>query len=160
MTGRDRTPLHEIHGGAGARFTTTAWDAGSGAELRASGSDVRSALEAGLRAVLDLSYGGESPPASDRSVPLQAQGEDLADLFLELIEDFLDQMAFSSFAWHDVAIDGVLHRDGGGYVAWGYAVESTAPAPDTLLPFVHRTPSVHSALDGIEFRATLAREDE
>ena len=161
MPKRDRTPLHDIQGSASARFTTTPWDIEGVAALEASGSDVRSALEAGLRAVLKIANAGEpQPPASDRSVPIQGAGDDLAELFLDLIEDFLDQMAFSPFACHDVVIDGVLHREGGGYVAWGYAAESTAPAPQALLPLVHRMPAVASAVDGIVFRATLARDEE
>ncbi len=161
MPKRDRTPLHDIHNRPSAQFTTTPWDAEGIATLEASGSDVRSALEAGLRAVLSNSTAG-SPAlaASDRSVPLQGEGEDLAELFLDLIEDFLDVMALSPFACHDVRVDGVLHRDGGGYVAWGYAAESTAPAPRTDLPNWHKTPTVESRVDGIVFRATLARMEE
>jgi hypothetical protein len=161
MSKRDRTPLHDIHGSATAHVTTTPWDAEGVATIEASGSDVRSALEAGLRAVLSISTAG-SPAlaASDRSVPLQGEGEDLAELFLDLIEDFLDVMALSAFACHDVTIDGVLHRDGGGYVAWGYATESTAPAPRTDLPSWHKMPTVESTMDGIVFRATLTRTDE
>lgn len=159
MPKRDRTPLHDIHGSASARFTTAPWDAEHVAVLEASGSDVRSALEAGLRAVLALAD-AEAPqlPASDRSLPLQAHGDDLAELFLDLIEDFLDQMAFSAFACHDVTVDGVLHRDGGGYVAWGYAAESTAPAPSRPLPFVHQMPTVERIVDGIVFRASFLRQ--
>ena len=119
MTKRERTPLHDIHAKPSAWFTTTAWDAENIATLEASGSDVRSALEAGLRAVLSLAAGTEPAPASDRSSPLHGEGEDLAEMFLDLIEDFLDELAFSPFACHDVVIDGVLHRDGGGYVACG-----------------------------------------
>jgi hypothetical protein len=160
MPKRERTPLHDIHAEPSARFTTTAWDEKQVATIEASGSDVRSALEAGLRAVLSLAAGGEPAPVSDRSAPLHGEGDDLAEMFLDLIEDFLDGLAFSPFACHDVVIDGVLHRDGGGYVAWGYATESTAPAPPTLLPFVHTMPTVESAVDGIRFRATFAREEE
>ena len=157
MTKRERTPLHDIHAKPNARFTTTAWDAENVATLEASGSDVRSALEAGLRAVLSLAAGTEPAPASDRSSPLHGEGEDLAEMFLDLIEDFLDELAFSPFACHDVVIDGVLHRDGGGYVAWGYATESTSPPPRTPLPYVHTAPTVESAVDGIVYRAALAR---
>ena len=161
MPRRERTPLHDVHGSPSARFATTPWDDEGKAALEASGGDVRSALEAGLRAVLKLS--ADSRPeaaASDRSAPLQGEGDDLAELFLDLFEDFLDQMAFSPFACHDVVMDGVLHREGGGYVAWGYATESTAPVPETLLPFVHQMPTVESAVDEIIFRATFAREEE
>jgi hypothetical protein len=158
MPKRDRMPLHDIHGSPSARFTTTPWDAEGVATLEASGSDVRSALEAGLRAVLKISTDGEPDvAASDRSIPLQGEGEDLAELFLDLIEDFLDQMAFSPFAYHDVVIDGVLHRDGGGYVAWGFAAESTALPPRTELPYWHKMPTVESGFHGIVFRASLAR---
>ena len=161
MPRRDRTPLHDVHRHPTARFTTTPWDDGGLALLEASGSDVRSALEAGLRAVLTLSAGAEPGAAtSDRSTPIQGEGDDLAELFFDLTEDFLDQMAFSPFACSDVGVDGVLHRDGGGYVAWGYATESTAPAPKSLLPDLYRMPTVESAVDGIVFRATLARTDE
>jgi hypothetical protein len=161
MPKRDRTPLHDIHGTPSARFTTTPWDVAGIATLEASGSDVRSALEAGLRAVLKISTDDERDLApSDRSVPLQGEGEDLAELFLDLIEDILDQLAFSPFAYHDVVIDGVLHRDGGGYVAWGFAAESTAPPPRTELPYVQNMPTVESRLDGIVFRAALARAEE
>lgn len=160
MPKRGRTPLHDIHGESNARFTVGAWDAANVAVLEASGSDVRSALEAGLRAVLQLATAGEpEPPASDRSVPLRAEGDDLAELFFDLIEDFLDEMGFSPFACHGVAVDGVLHRFGGGYVAWGYALESTAPAPKSILPEVLKMPTVESQADGIVFRVAMVRVD-
>jgi hypothetical protein len=158
MPKRERTPLHVIHGESNARFTVGAWDAANVAVLEASGSDVRSALEAGLRAVLQLSTaGGSGSPASDRSVPLRAEGDDLAELYFDLIDDFLDEMGFSAFACHDVAVDGVLHRSGGGYVAWGYALEATAPASKASLPRVLRMPTVESQTDGIVFRVAMVR---
>jgi hypothetical protein len=161
---RDRTPLHDVHGEPNARFTTTEWDEANVISLEASGRDVRSALEAGLRAVLHAyaAYAGPATTAAEsgRSDMVQGEGEDLADLFLDLIDDFLDQMAFSAHACQDVVIDGVLHRDGGGYVAWGYAAESSAAAPKAALPFVAGAATVAAGVDGIVFRARLAREED
>ena len=158
MPGRRGTPLHDPHGDANARFTTVPWDAEGTASLEASAGDVRSALEAGLRALLSLSGAAAlEETGSDRSIPIQGEGNDLAELFLDLIEDLLDQLAFSRFACHDVTVDGVLRRDGGGYVAWGYVTESIAPAPRAELPYLLRMPTVESTRDGIVFRATLAR---
>ena len=159
MPKRRGTPLHDAHGG-NARFTTTAWDTEGLATLEAAGSDVRSALEAGLRAVMRIAAGAETESAgsaTDRSVPFQGQGDDLAELFLDLIEDFLDQMAFSPYGCHHVTVDGVLPRDGGGYVAWGYVTESSAPPPKADAPYLKWMPTVERTMDGIVFRATLAR---
>ena len=157
MSQREEPPLHDVDGGLSGRFTTTPWDAEGIATLEASGGDVRSALEAGLRAILSLAEAGSA--ASDRVAPLQGEGDDFAELFRDLANDLLDQMRDASFTCHDVAIDGVLQREGGGYVAWGYATESAVPAPASLLPNMRGGTEVESVADGIVFRATMVRAD-
>jgi hypothetical protein len=157
MSKREEPPLHDVDGGFGGRFTTTPWDAEGIATLEASGGDVRSALEAGLRAVLTLAEAGSA--ASDRVAPLQGEGDDFAELFRNLADDLLDQMRDASFACHDVAIDGVLQREGGGYVAWGYATESAVPAPVSLLPIMRGAPEVESVADEVVFRVSMVRAE-
>ncbi len=156
MPRRRGTPLHDAHGAGNGRFRTTSWTAEGISSLEASGTDVRSALEAGLRATVALAFEAEVS-GSDRSTPIQGAGDDLAELFLDLTEDLLEQMAYSRFGWHDVVVDGVLRREGGGYVAWGYATEALEPAPQTTPPSLHTMPTVESTTDGIIIRAALSR---
>src|SRR4051794_26829824 len=103
-------------------FTTSSWNSAGAATLHAVGHDRRSALEAGLRAVLALTVvPAHAALDTGRSAPIRGEGNDLASLFADLVEDLLEEIAFFGGSLHDVAVDGVLRREGGGYVGWGHA---------------------------------------
>ena len=114
MTDREEVPAPD--------FTTSPWSPAGIATLHAVGRDVRSALEAGLRAVLALALAPpHTPPDTGRSAPIRGEGDHLASLFADLIEDLLGQIELFGDGLHDITLDGVLRRKDGGYVAWGYA---------------------------------------
>jgi hypothetical protein len=62
-----------------------------------------------------------TPLQTGRSAPIRGEGDDLESLFADLIEDLLGQIEFFGAGLHEVTVDGVLRRDDGGYVGWGYA---------------------------------------
>jgi hypothetical protein len=128
----EQIPQHEP-GPRRGWFTVSGWD-GDRATLEARGHDLRSTLEAGLRAVLVLT--GAMPLAesiSDRSAPVQGEGEDHAGLFAALVDDLLGQLEIHGRA-SDITVDGVLRRDDGDYLAWGYVRGSLSGQPNTTLP--------------------------
>ncbi|HEY7863119.1 MAG TPA: hypothetical protein VIE39_05635 [Thermoanaerobaculia bacterium] len=88
------------------------------------GPDARTALQAALSAILRHVLGAPHAGAAARSTPIRGEGDDLAALFADLAADFLDQLAQYGGSIYDVAVDGVVRRDDGGYVAWGYAAGS------------------------------------
>src|SRR5688572_16373009 len=112
-------------------FTTTPWSAAGTATLHAVGGDIGSSLEMGLQAVLVLALAPASTPLrTERSAPIRGEGDDVGSLFADLVEDLLGQIEFYGAGLHDVVIDGVLRREDGGYVAWGYAsgtLEAASP---------------------------------
>ena len=140
-------------------FTISPWNPIGIATLHAAGRDVRSALEAGLRAVLALSVARPHTPLdSGRSAPIRGEGDDLGNLFADLVEDLLGQIELFGDGLHDVAIDGVLRREDGGYVSWGYAfgtLESVSPGE---VPRLVGTPTVsEEGVQGVVLHATLQR---
>src|SRR5215213_5388367 len=104
-------------------FTVSSWSSAGIATLHAVGHDKRSAVEAGLRAVLALAVAPpHTPLETGRSAPIRGEGNDLGSLFADLVEDLLEQIEFFGGGLHDVAVDGLLHREDGGYVGWGHAL--------------------------------------
>lgn len=118
------------------------WDDRGIASFRATGSDQQGALEAGLRAALALTIGDAEGAKGDlaRAVPLRGEGGDLAVLFADLLDDLFSQVEEYGAALRDVAIDGVLHRDQGGFVAWGYASLAEGPFPSVTPPRLNGAP--------------------
>lgn len=115
------------------------WGAASVATVEANGSDLRSALEGALCAALSLIV-AISPKSSvdERAAPIRGEGDDREALFIDLIEDLQTQLTEFSACLSDVTLDGVLRRDDGGYIAWGY-VTGALKAPNlgrlpTLVP--------------------------
>ena len=151
MTGSDDVPAQE--------FTTSSWSSAGIATLHAAGHDPRSALEAGLHAVLALAV--EPVPTSldtGRSAPIRGEGDDLASLFADLVEDLLGQIEFFRGGLHDVAVDGVLRREDGGYVGWGYASGTLEAASSGEVPRLLGAPATSDdGSQGITLRATLQR---
>jgi hypothetical protein len=141
-----------------ARFRAATWDADGIAAIEASGSDVRATLEAGLRAALALAGHPAAAPASHRASPIRGEGDDPAALFVDLLADVREALAYSPSACRDIVLDGVLRR-GDGYIAWGRALEAAAPAPGRPLPVVHRAPTIARVANGFVLRATLARDE-
>jgi len=140
-------------------FTTTPWSPAGIATLRAAGRDVRSSLEMGLRAVLALAVAPASTPLpTGRSAPIRGEGDDLGSLFADLAEDFLGQIEFFGAGLHDVALDGVLRREDGGYVAWGYASGTLEASSPSEVPRLLGNPEVSAGdTKGIIIDATLQR---
>jgi hypothetical protein len=140
-------------------FTTSPWSPAGIATIHAVGGDIRSALEAGLRAVLTLAV-APAPPLREagRSAPIRGEGNDLGSLLADLIEDLLGQIEFFGGSLHDVALDGVLRRDDGGYIGWGYASGSLEAASPDEVPRLLGVPTVkEDAIQGVVLRATLQR---
>jgi hypothetical protein len=151
MTGSDDVPARE--------FTTSSWSPAGIATLHAAGHDPRSALEAGLHAVLALAV--EPAPTSlntGRSAPIRGEGDDLASLFADLVEDLLEQIEFFPGGLQDVAVDGVLRREDGGYVGWGYASGTLEAASSGEVPHLLGAPTANEdAIQGVVVHATLQR---
>ena len=142
----------------GEGFTTTPWDRDGIAALEANGTDARSALESGLRAVLTLAV--ERVLATDgatRSAPIQGEGDDLAGLFADMAEDLLAQIEDFGSGLHDVVVDGVLSREGGGYIGWGYASGTLEPASRSTVPRLLSVPTVVETGTRVAIRAHLHR---
>jgi hypothetical protein len=142
-----------------SRFTTTPWGPDGTATLHAVGRDIRSSLEMGLRAVLVLTVAPASiPHPTGRSAPIRGEGDDLGSLFADLAEDLLGQIEFFGAGLHDVAIDGVLRREDGGYVAWGYASGTLEAMPPGEVPRLLGMPDAsQGATAGVILHATLRR---
>ena len=140
-------------------FTTSPWSPAGIATLHAAGRDIRSALEAGLRAVLALAVApAPTPLDTGRSAPIRGEGDDLGSLFADLVEDLLGQIEFFGGGLHDVALDGVLRREDGGYVAWGYASGTLEAASPGEVPRLLGTPMAsEGATQGVVLHATLQR---
>ena len=140
-------------------FTTSPWSPAGIATLHAAGRDLRSALEAGLRAVLALTVTMPQVPLDTaRSAPIHGEGDELGSLFADLAEDLLGQIEFFGSGLHDVMLDGVLRREDGGYVAWGHAFGTLEAAPPGEVPRLVGTPSAsEEGPQGVILRATLQR---
>jgi hypothetical protein len=151
MIGREEVPA--------PGFTTSSWTAEGTATLHAAGGDMRSALEAGLRAVLALAAApSHTPLDSGRSAPIRGEGDDLGRLFADLIQDLLGQIEFFGDSLQEIAVDGVLRREDGGYIGWGYALGTLEAASRGDVPRLLGTPTAsESATQGIVLHATLHR---
>jgi hypothetical protein len=120
---------------------------------------MRSALEAGLRAVLALAAAPPHTPLdTGRSAPIRGEGNDLGSLFADLIQDLLGQIEFFGDNLQDIVVDGVLRREDGGYIGWGYALGSLQAVSRGDVPRLLGTPTAsESATRGIVLHATLQR---
>ena len=151
MIDREDLPVPEL--------PAPSWSATGTATIHAAGRDPRSAVEAGLRAVLTLAVGPASTPRdTGRSAPIRGEGKDLGSLFADLVDDLLGQIEFFGGTLHDVAVDGVLRREDGGYVGWGYASGSLEAEWRGAVPRLLGTPTAsEGATQSIIIRATLQR---
>jgi hypothetical protein len=97
-------------------------------------------------------------PERRRSAPIRGEGDDLGSLFADLVEDLLGQIEFFGSGLHDVVLDGVLRREDGGYVAWGYAsgtLEVASPGEGPRL--VGTSTASEEGSQGVVLHATLQR---
>jgi hypothetical protein len=140
-------------------FTTSPWSSVGIATIHAAGHDIRSALEAGLRAVLKLTV--EPAPTSldtGRSAPIRGEGADVGSLFADLVEDLLGQIEFFGGGLHDVAVDGVLRREDTGFIGWGHASGTLEALPPDAIPHLLGMPTAREgATRGVVLQATLQR---
>jgi hypothetical protein len=137
------------------------WNPDGITSFYATGSDRRAALEAGLKAALTLARNAVPAAHTDatRSVPIRGEGDDLATLFADLLDDLFVQLEEHGSGLCDIALDGLLHRDRGGFVAWGYATISEDDVTLITPPRLHGPPTLIADEPArIIIRATLARE--
>ena len=140
-------------------FTTTPWDRRGIATFEATGTSARSAFESGLRAVLTLALAPPTPTADgSRSAPISGEGDDLAGLFADMAEELLGQIEDFGHGLHDVVVDGVLRREGGGYIGWGYVSGTLEAASPADVPRLLSAPTVVEEGQRIVIRAHLRRE--
>jgi hypothetical protein len=148
------------------RYSLVPWNDEGIASFEAIGPDRRTALEVGLRAALALvldTAGADREGNASRAVPLRGEGDDLAKLFADLLDDVIVQIEEYGTGLRDVAIDGLLRRDRGGFIAWGYAAieDESASAPNVIPPRLHGVPDViEDRSSGIVVRAMLIRRWE
>lgn len=139
-------------------YAITSWSDDGTASFEARGVDDRAAIEAGLRAILSATVGlGSQWSDAAKSAPIRGEGPDLAAVFAALADDLLDQIAQFGSAVADVTLDGVLRRDDGGYVAWGYAAGQLGASAARESSFAVERVRVERGNAATEFRATLRR---
>jgi hypothetical protein len=90
-------------------------------------------------------------------VPVSGEGADLQSLFADLAEDLLAQIREYGPSLSDVALDGMVRRNDGGYRAWGYAYTAggTTIFPGDLPAIVEV--AVNEDTQGVKVRATVRR---
>lgn len=140
------------------RFTLSPWTPEQTAVLEVWGHDRREALQAGLDAALALMLGEDAQPAERQGfvAPLRGEGQSVADLFGDLLDDLLEQMAIHG-PMRVAALDGVLTRDRGGFVAWGYLHPLEHAAALTTFERAGRVEALQETPDDIRMRVTLRR---
>ena len=142
----------------GERFITTRWDQHGIAALEATGTNARSALETGLRAVLSLAVAPViSARDCARSAPIHGEGDDLAELFGAMAEDLLGQIEHFGSGLDDVVVDGLLHNERGGYNGWGYAFGTLEVVSSGDVPRLLSAPTVIEEGTRVVIRARLHR---
>ena len=143
-----------------ANYRCSPWASDQTAVVEAWGADRRAALQAGLDGVLALLRGGDGSPAPKHGlvVPLRGEGDSLAALFDDLLDDLVEQLAVHG-PMQVVALDGVLKRDREGLVAWGYLFPQEHPAPEAVFERAGAAEAVEAveAPEDIRLRVTLRR---
>jgi hypothetical protein len=138
-------------------FRISPWTSEQTASLEAWGHDRRAALQAGLDGAVALMLGeaGPQPPAPGPVAPLRGEGDTVAALFDDLLDDLVEQMAVHG-PIQVAALDGVLKRDREGFVAWGYVSPRAQPAPVAAFERVGSAEAVETP-EEIRLRITLRR---
>lgn len=112
-----------------------------------SGRSRQDAFAAGLDAVLEhvISRMAHLDDAAEtRASAIRGEGPDLAALFADLVSDLLEQLEDAGGAFA-VRLDGLLRKDEGGFVAWGYVDLSATSRPAVALPRLAGRPEVGEA---------------
>jgi hypothetical protein len=140
------------------RFSLSPWTSEQTAIFEAWGTDRQGVLQAGIDAALALMLGEDvqAAGASGPVVPLRGEGDTVAALLGDLLEDLLEQIAVHG-PIQSAALDGVLKRDRGGFVAWGYLSPRERATP---LPVFEQAGEVETLLESpeeIRLRVTLRR---
>jgi len=151
----DQTAMNRRSPAAG--YSVGPWEPDGTATLEAWGDNARTAFEAGLGALLQLVP--EPPIEVDpaHAAPIRGEGSELGTLFADLVEDLLEQAGFFGEGVRDVGIDGVLRRDGGGFVAWGYATGTLGSGGAVDMPRLENITAKVDDSGGVTLRATLRR---
>ena len=139
-------------------FRLSAWTPDHTALLEAWGHDRRDVLQSGLDGVLALMLGedAQSTPDDGPMAPLRGEGDTVAALFGDLLDDVFEQVAVHGPV-QAARLDGVLKRDRDGYVAWGYLHPR---AGGTTLAAFERAGNVETLVetpDEIRLRVRLRR---
>jgi hypothetical protein len=140
------------------RYSLSPWTSDETAVVEAWGHDRNGALQAGLDAALALMLGEDAQlmPESGPVAPLRGEGDTIAALFGDLLDDLMEQIAVHG-PMQGAVLDGVLKRDQDGFVAWGYL----APRRDAVpLPVFERSGNVEAVRETpeeIRLRVTLRR---
>lgn len=141
-----------------ASFDLSPWTPEQTAVLEARGHDPRSVVQAGLEAALVLMLGEDAQREAESGpvVPLRGEGDTIAALLGDLLDDLMEQIAVHG-PIQAATLDGVLKRDRGGFVAWGYLhprEHSTSPATFERAVNVE---AVMETPEEIRLRVTLRR---
>ncbi len=139
-------------------FNLSPWTPDQTAVLEAWGRDRREALQAGLDAVLALMQGEDTPraPVDGPVAPLRGEGDTVAALFGDLLDDLVEQIAVHG-PMQIATLDGVLKRGRDGFVAWGYLSPREHAAPLTALERAGDVEVVTETPEEIRLRVTLRR---
>ncbi len=141
-----------------ASFALSPWAPDRTAVLEAWGHDRRQALQAGLGGALALMLGENVPPAPEPGpvAPLRGEGDTVAALFSDLLDDLVEQVAVHG-PMQGAVLDGVLKRDREGFVAWGYLFPLEHPVPLAAFERAGEAEMVVETPDEIRLRVTLRR---
>jgi hypothetical protein len=149
--------MHDLHANSETAVSVT-WD-DDVAQIVVSGRDARLAFEDALRTMLSMAAVDQDLPfESARSVPIRGEGVDLANLFADMVDDLAAQVDVHGSGLHELTVNGLLRRDDGGYIAWGFARGWLEAAPEGELPRLAGPPVVELGAAGeVVIRATIER---
>jgi hypothetical protein len=141
-----------------ASYSLSPWTPGQTAELEAWGRDRRGVLQAGLDGALALMLGEDEHRALEPGpvVPLRGEGDTVAALFGDLLDDLVEQIAVHG-PIQGAELDGVLKRDRDGFVAWGYLFPQEHSPPPAAFERAGDVETVAETPEGIRLRVTLRR---
>lgn len=126
------------------------------------GTTRHEALDALLRAVTGRVGGDVAKESAEQSVaaPIRGEGDDLAALVADLLADLFDQREFFGSGFMNVILDGIVRRDDGGYVAWGYASGTPEPGSHVSALELAGMPQVDERPSRVVIRVELEVESE
>lgn len=141
-----------------AGFALAPWTPDQTAILEAWGHDRPEALQAGLDGALALMLDEDvlGAPEPGPVAPLRGEGETIAALFGDLLDDLFEQIAVHGPV-EAVVLDGVLKRDREGLVAWGYLFPRDLNVPITVLERAGNVEAVVETPEEIRLRVMLRR---